>query len=63
MQTEGDTAKLKGYYDQMNELLLDESFNMPTSQAPQGWVLQKSVKGWSYNTFNFVQLNEVWLDR
>ena len=63
MQTEGDAAKLKGYYDQMNELLLDESFNMPTSQAPQGWVLQKSVKGWSYNTFNFVQLNEVWLDR
>jgi len=63
MQTEGDAAKLKGYYDQMNKLLVDESFNMPTSQAPQGWVLQKSVKGWAYNTFNFVQLGEVWLDR
>lgn len=63
MQTEGDPAKLKGYYDQMNKLLVDESFNMCTSQAPQGWVLQKSVKGWSYNTFNFVHIGDVWLDR
>lgn len=63
MQTEADPTKLKGYYDQMDKLLVDESFNMPTSQAPQGWALQKSVKGWAYNTFNFVQLGEVWLDR
>jgi len=63
MQTEGDATTLKGYYDQVNTLLIDESFNMPTSQAPQGWALQKSVKGWAYNTFNFVQLGDVWLDR
>lgn len=63
MQVETDAAKLKSLYDQTTQLMLDESFNMPYCQAPQGWVLQKSVKGFAYDNNNFVYLDSVWLDR
>lgn len=63
MQVESDAAKLKGLYDDANKLLLDESFNMPYCQAPQGWILQKSVKGFTYDASNFVYLDGVWLDK
>lgn len=63
MQVETDQAKLKALYDQALKLMLDESFNMPYCQAPQGWVLQKSVKGFAYDTNNFIYLDNVWLDK
>jgi len=63
MQVETDPAKLKLLYDRMNKLIVDESFNMIVCTAPQGWVTYKSVKNWTYNTFNMVQLESVWLDR
>ncbi len=63
MQVESDAAKLKGLYDDAIKLLLDESFNMPYCQAPQGWILQKSVKGFTYDASNFVYLDGVWLDK
>jgi len=63
MQVETDAAKLKSLYDQTTQLMLDESFNMPYCQAPQGWILQRSVKGFAYDNTNFVYLDSVWLDR
>jgi len=63
MQVEADAAKLTGLYDQVNTILLDESFNMPICQAPQGWVLQKKVNGFSYNSGNYVYLENVWLNQ
>jgi len=63
MQVETDPAKLKLLYDRMNKLIVDESFNMIVCTAPQGWVTYKAVKNWTYNTFNMVQLESVWLDR
>ncbi len=63
MQTETDTAKLKPIYESMNKLLLDESFNMPYCQSPQGWVLQRSVRNFAYDNGNFVILEETWLDK
>jgi len=63
MQVETDPAKLKALYDQANKLMLDESFNMPYCQAPQGWVLAKSVKGFAYDPNNFIYLDSAWLDK
>ena len=63
MQTETETAKLKPLYESVNKLLLDESFNMPYCQSPQGWVLQRSVKNFAYDNGNFVILEDAWLDK
>jgi len=63
MQVEPDPTKLKALYDSMDTMLLDAAFNLCICQAPQGWVLQKSVKGFTYDTFNFIQLGDVWLDK
>jgi peptide/nickel transport system substrate-binding protein len=63
MQVEPDPTKLKALYDQIDTMLLDGAFNLCICQAPQGWVLQKSVKGFAYDTFNFIQLGDVWLDK
>lgn len=63
MQVEPDPTKLKTLYDQMDTMLIDGAFNLCVCQAPQGWVVQKSVKGFTYDTFNFIQLGDVWLDK
>lgn len=63
MQVEPDPTKLKALYDSMDTMLIDAAFNLCVCQAPQGWVLQKSVKGFTYDTFNFIQLGDVWLDK
>lgn len=63
MQVEPDPTKLKALYDSMDTMLIDAAFNLCVCQAPQGWVLQKSVKGFTYDTFNFIQLDGVWLDK
>lgn len=62
MQTATDQAALKQLYDEMDRLLLDESFNMPICQAPQGWALQQRVQGFSYDALNYVHLENVWID-
>jgi peptide/nickel transport system substrate-binding protein len=63
MQTETDPAKLKALYDQMNKMLIDQAFNLCVSEAPAGWVIQKSVQGFSYNTFNYIKWDGLWINK
>jgi peptide/nickel transport system substrate-binding protein len=63
MQTETDPAKLKSLYDQMDTLLLDEAFHMTVSMVPQGWILQKSVQGFSFDRTDRIYLRNVWINK
>ena len=63
MQTETDTTKLKALYDQMDKMLVDQAFNLCVCEAPQGWVSQKSVQGFAYNTFNYIKWDGLWLNK
>lgn len=58
-----DEAARRPLYDQVNRLLVDESFNMPICQAPQGWVVRNSVKNFAYSPGTVPYLEEIYLDR
>lgn len=62
MLAETDDAKRQPLYDQVNRLLVDESFNMPICQAPQGWAIRDNVENFAYDPGNFLHLEDTYLD-
>lgn len=63
MLAETDTAKLKGLYDQMDKLLVDEAFHMTISLVPQGWILQQNVQGFSFDRTDRIYLRNIWINK
>ncbi|MBA3415882.1 MAG: ABC transporter substrate-binding protein [Chloroflexia bacterium] len=61
MLAEPDDAARQPLYDQVNRLLVDESFNMPICQAPQGWVLRGNVTDFAYDPGNILHLEDTYL--
>ena len=57
--TETDAAKRKQLYDQMNELLLDESFTVPVASSPGNIVSRAGVSGFAWRLSGSLQYADV----
>ncbi len=59
--TEPDPAKRKALYNQINDLVLDESFVMPISLYPSMAAMRPQVQGLRYNSLNGLVWSDTWI--
>jgi peptide/nickel transport system substrate-binding protein len=59
--TEVDAARRKQLYDQLNDLLLDESFTIPVASAPGNVVAHAAVHDFAWRLSGSLSYTNVWL--
>ena len=59
--SEVDPAKRRQLYDQMNDLLLDESFTLPVAASPGNVISRSGVNGFAWRLSGELLYGDVWL--
>ncbi len=59
MSTELDPAKQKELFAKANQILIDESFNMPLTNQPYFWVSTAKVTGFLFNKSNMILFTKI----
>lgn len=54
IHTEPDEAKRAALYPQLNQLIIDEAFNLSFSNAVFAWVFDANINGLNYSKFNWM---------
>ena len=59
MSTELDPTKQKELFARANQILIDESFNMPLTNQPYFWVSTAKVTGFAFNKSNMILFTKI----
>jgi peptide/nickel transport system substrate-binding protein len=63
MSTELDPAKQKGLFARANQILIDESFNMPITNQPYFWVSAAKLTGFAFSKSNMIVFTKITMSK